>query len=333
VPAYDIIGDVHGQADLLVTLLRKLGYEERSGAFRHPERQAIFVGDFIDRGPKQLETVNLARRMIDAGSARAVMGNHEFNAIAWFLPHPDQPGDFLRTHRGAKGQKNRKQHEEFLAVVGDNRQLHRELVDWFFELPLWLDLPGVRIVHACWHPGFMARLGPMLAPGERLDEAIMPAVTREPAREEEQDSPDFSPFKAADAITKGMEVPLPDGVHYSDKEGVRRNRMRVTWWNPAATTLRAAAFPQAGYFRLGGDGVRDLPETPVPPHKVFGLNSGPPRAAGRGGGLRGLQRRPWRTPLRLSVGRGSSPPGGSLLLGRDVATLKSKWTSGTDEFL
>ena len=44
--AYDIIGDIHGQADKLEALLRTLGYRDTAGAWRHPERQAIFVGDF-----------------------------------------------------------------------------------------------------------------------------------------------------------------------------------------------------------------------------------------------------------------------------------------------
>jgi hypothetical protein len=46
----------------------------------------------IDRGPKQLATVDLVRRMVEAGSARGVMGNHEFNAIAWATPDPEHPG-------------------------------------------------------------------------------------------------------------------------------------------------------------------------------------------------------------------------------------------------
>ena len=80
--AYDIIGDIHGQADKLHALLGKLGYRYRQGAYRHPSRTVIFVGDFIDRGPRQVESVMTARRMVDAGFAMAVMGNHEFNAMA-----------------------------------------------------------------------------------------------------------------------------------------------------------------------------------------------------------------------------------------------------------
>ena len=114
---YDIIGDIHGEAAMLEALLRQLGYRETAGAWRHPDRTAVFVGDFIDRGPEQLRTVALVRRMLDAGSALAVMGNHELNAIAWHTPHFDGSGDFCRTHAGRKGEKNRHQHARFLGEI------------------------------------------------------------------------------------------------------------------------------------------------------------------------------------------------------------------------
>ena len=80
---YDFVGDIRGHADALHRLLRELDYAEIDGVFRHPERQMIFVGDFIDRGPQQREVLRIARSMCDAGAAGAVMGNHEFNAIGW----------------------------------------------------------------------------------------------------------------------------------------------------------------------------------------------------------------------------------------------------------
>ena len=144
---YDIIGDIHGQADKLEALLRKLGYREAAGVWHHPERQVIFVGDFIDRGPAQLRSVNIARRMVDAGTALAVMGNHELNAIAWHTPNARQPGEYLRPHRSVKwGNKNRQQHERFLAEVEQQPKLHAELIDWFLTLPLWLELTRLRVV-------------------------------------------------------------------------------------------------------------------------------------------------------------------------------------------
>ena len=51
----DFIGDVHGCGDKLLGLLRALGYDDHDGAFTHPDRTAVFVGDLIDRGPQQVE--------------------------------------------------------------------------------------------------------------------------------------------------------------------------------------------------------------------------------------------------------------------------------------
>ena len=82
--SYDIIGDIHGQMGKLTGLLAELGYREQAGAYRHPERRtAVFLGDLIDRGPNQVETVNIVRAMMDAGTGQCVMGNHEFNAIGY----------------------------------------------------------------------------------------------------------------------------------------------------------------------------------------------------------------------------------------------------------
>ena len=95
---YDLIGDIHGHAAALQRLLKSLGYSRQKGIYRHPERQAIFLGDFIDRGPKIRETLEIVRPMIDSEAALAVMGNHELNALAFHTPHPEKPGSHLRPH-------------------------------------------------------------------------------------------------------------------------------------------------------------------------------------------------------------------------------------------
>ena len=98
---YDLIGDIHGHADTLQQLLAKLGYAKHKGVYRHPDRQAIFLGDFIDRGPKIRETLEIVRPMIDSGAALAVMGNPELNALAFHTPDPEKPGSHLRPHNEA----------------------------------------------------------------------------------------------------------------------------------------------------------------------------------------------------------------------------------------
>ena len=83
---FDIIGDIHGHADALRRLLEAMGYLRHGDVYRHPTRTFVFAGDFVDRGPLQRETLHIARAMVEAGTARAVMGNHEFNAIAYATP-------------------------------------------------------------------------------------------------------------------------------------------------------------------------------------------------------------------------------------------------------
>jgi hypothetical protein len=61
----DIIGDIHGRADELEALLKKLGYREHSGCYRHPHRNALFLGDLIDRGNQNARVVRIVRDMVD----------------------------------------------------------------------------------------------------------------------------------------------------------------------------------------------------------------------------------------------------------------------------
>ena len=112
---YDVIGDIHGHADALRRLLARLGYVQRDGCFRHAERQVIFLGDFIDRGPEIQGVLEIARTMVDGGAALAVMGNHEFNAVAFHLEHPEVPGTYLRQ----RNDKNIRQHRETLTQLPD----------------------------------------------------------------------------------------------------------------------------------------------------------------------------------------------------------------------
>jgi diadenosine tetraphosphatase ApaH/serine/threonine PP2A family protein phosphatase len=254
---YDVIGDIHGQADKLAALLRKIGYRETAGAWRHPERQAIFVGDFIDRGPAQLRSVDTVRRMVDAGAALAVMGNHEFNAIAWHTPDSRQPGEYLRPHDSARwGAKNRTQHAAFLAEVEGQPALHAEIIDWFLTLPLWLDLPGFRVVHACWHPRLMAWVAPHLRDGRYLTRDLMVAATDEP-EDAQKDNAEPSIFKAVECVTKGIEIPLPAGHAFQDKDGHVRTRVRVRWWDEGATTYRTGVM-------LSPEELEALPDRPIP---------------------------------------------------------------------
>ncbi|MFF8029808.1 polynucleotide kinase-phosphatase [Streptomyces sp. NPDC007896] len=78
---FDIIGDIHGCASELETLLGKLGYTD--GA--HPQgRTAVFVGDLVDRGPDTPGVLRRVMSMVAAGNALCVPGNHE-NKLGRYL--------------------------------------------------------------------------------------------------------------------------------------------------------------------------------------------------------------------------------------------------------
>ncbi len=81
---FDILGDVHGCGDELELLLAKLGYaRDGDGTFRHGERTAVFVGDLVDRGPRVADVLDIAQKMIAAGSALCVRGNHDDKVLRY----------------------------------------------------------------------------------------------------------------------------------------------------------------------------------------------------------------------------------------------------------
>ncbi|MFI0962536.1 polynucleotide kinase-phosphatase [Streptomyces sp. NPDC021080] len=78
---FDIVGDIHGCASELETLLGKLGYADGV----HPEgRTAVFVGDLVDRGPDSPGVLRRVMSMVASGNALCVPGNHE-NKLGRYL--------------------------------------------------------------------------------------------------------------------------------------------------------------------------------------------------------------------------------------------------------
>jgi len=246
---YDVIGDVHGCAAPLTDLLTRLGYHvnQSHGAYEHPTRQAIFVGDLVDRGPAQLEVLRIVKGMVDAGSAQIVMGNHEFNAVAYDTPSPD--GGFLRAHTA----KNTSQHRAFLDQVdGDTRT---EFVDWFTTLPLWLDLGGLRVVHACWHEPSTRVVVDVLGSNRftSRDQFVRATAKGDPL------------YEAIEVLLKGPEIDLVGHGQqpYFDKDGNGRSRARVAWWDDDATTLRTLAVMGTNFKTVDGEPYPLLPDAEV----------------------------------------------------------------------
>ena len=239
---FDLIGDIHGHAAPLRRLLDRLGYKESDGCYRHPNRRVVFLGDFIDRGPAIRETLRIVRSMIDRGAALAVMGNHEFNALGYHTLGRD--GKPLRAH----SDKNRKVHEATLAAFANYPEEWRDYLAWFLTLPLYLEVAGFRVVHACWDDASIASLNGR----NRLDEATLRKAACKGTPE----------YDAVEVLLKGREVELPDGYSFSDKSGFSRSKMRTRWWlSGKGLTFRDWVFPDSD----------TIPALPVPAASVAAL--------------------------------------------------------------
>lgn len=253
---YDIIGDIHGQATKLEALLHNMGYcyNEQRQCWSHSNRKVLFVGDFVDRGPEQIRTLQIVRSMVDNGCAKAVMGNHEFNAIAWFEKDPLAPGQHLRKHT----EKNFHQHQRFLDEVEQDSAVHKDWIDWFYTLPLWID-DEVRVIHACWHTPSMKLLTPLLGPNNTLTPELVEKASRKGSAE----------FEAVELLCKGMEVALPEGAVFVDKQGVSRTQTRTAWWDETRTTYKQASLVNAEL-------AAQLPDDPIPLHSLVNYDNEKP---------------------------------------------------------
>jgi hypothetical protein len=240
----DVVADVHGEFDALLGLLRHLGY--RDGV--HPAgRHLIFLGDLTDRGPDSPAVVAYVRRLVDADLAQCVLGNHELNILLeerkegndWYFGQSEPAAP--QTVRQADGQV-------------------RDAVRAFFRrLPLVLERPDLRIVHACWEPAMVERVrggADVLALYHgwraRIDEALdFLDITDEVERERAQQN--RNPVKV---LTSGLEQRTAVPFHAG---GRLRRLERVEWWNTYPQDAPLCIFGHYSRARTPGEPLSGPP--------------------------------------------------------------------------
>ncbi len=231
---YDIIGDIHGKADKLHALLQTLGYTKTADGYHAPAgHKAIFLGDFIDRGNGQLQVLNTVFAMLDNNQAYAVMGNHEYNAIGYATQNG---GGFYRK----RNEQNTIQHQAFLLETGIDTPLHRHWINRFYELPLWLDLPELRVVHACYDQNAIKLLSPYLK-----NNRLTPDSFRYTAEQSDTES-------AIERLLKGIEIHLKKPNFLIDGSGNKRQNLRLAWWHDNFDGLSLQEISAASQCDLSG---------------------------------------------------------------------------------
>ena len=233
---YDIVGDVHGMAATLRSLLDMLGYERSRGHYRHPEgRRLVFVGDIIDRGPDPLGCLDLVASLVDRGEALMILGNHELNAMHYMHEPP------LREH----SEKNSKQFRSTLHQIEAEPERWPQALAFLSSLPTRLELDGgaLRIIHACWDEENLRHLP------ERID---TPELLRRTAAGGDL-------IDAVETCLKGPEEPWEP---YIDKNGFRRDRRRIPWWLDHPREAPLTVFGHYWFPWRPEEGIGVTPETP-----------------------------------------------------------------------
>lgn len=223
---YDIIGDVHGQAEMLKDLLKSMGYKKKNGVYAHKSRKAVFVGDFINRGPQIRETILIIRSMVESGSALAILGNHELNAIIFELK--DQAGrPFMKRLLKYRMPLNQT-FQEFAHIPKE----YKSHIKWMRTLPLYLELDGIRVVHACWQDESIDLIRQNVTEG-KLRKSLLKKIGK--------NGSDMS--KAFWQACKGIDFKLPNDLLVYDKTGQAHRRFRTKWWlNPEGMTFNELSF-------------------------------------------------------------------------------------------
>lgn len=246
----DFIGDVHGHYNELVELLRKMEYETLNGVWQHPQRKAVFVGDFISRGPSSLKVLELVKSMVENHKGYAILGNHELNMVGYFsLRKNGQPIARLAPSNQAQMEQIK---NEFKSVKDLNTALK-----WLKRQPLYIDFGSARVVHAYWSKRNISIINSTL----RISK-----LSKKRIKEIFKGNTEFA--KAVGQTTRGIEIDLPKDLIVKDSKNVRRTNFRIKWWED----------PRNKTFRAIGFGNRfELPEYTIPKELLFPFDVYPPK--------------------------------------------------------
>jgi hypothetical protein len=210
---YVIIGDVHGMFDALETLLQTLGFSKKNNAYQHPKYIAIFAGDFVDRGKRQRDVIELIRAMVEHGSAKAILGNHEYGVIYSYSINPETQQPQLVCNSRLK--------EECNTILKDYPLAGKDttdMIEWLKSLPLYLQLDQLRVVHATWDEIAIEKLEPFTEQGQLTSEGWRQAVIK---------TGDL--YRLIRPLIRGVTARLPDHLKTHPHAPYRRD-YRVSWW-------------------------------------------------------------------------------------------------------
>jgi hypothetical protein len=137
-----IIGDIHGQYDKLVALLRESGLLDADLTWSGGDTHLWFTGDFLDRGPDGIRVVDLVMRLqgeakAAGGEVNSLLGNHEVLFLGAYQFGKEQSGSMFALGWLRNG-----------GIVSDMEQATPEQIAWLKDLPAMALVQDRLLVHA-----------------------------------------------------------------------------------------------------------------------------------------------------------------------------------------
>lgn len=139
---YFVIGDIHGKAGMLETLLHRWNGED----------QLLFLGDLIDRGENGRAVLERVKDLVEQKKATCLSGNHEYMFLAWL----DEPCERYEHYRRNGGDTTinsilGRPLEAPVDGIEDAKRVMEEaadLVTFIRQLPFYLETEELIFVHA-----------------------------------------------------------------------------------------------------------------------------------------------------------------------------------------
>ncbi len=140
-----VVGDIHGQHETLVALLRDAELIDQNLAWAACDKTLWLMGDLVDHGPDGVAVIELVMRLqreaaLAGGYVVALFGNHDvlFMAAHRFgtAPSSGDGGSFLAEWENNGGNRR------------DLERLTPEHVDWLTSLPAMARVGDDLLVHA-----------------------------------------------------------------------------------------------------------------------------------------------------------------------------------------
>jgi hypothetical protein len=151
--------------------------------------------------------------------AESILGDREFKAVCYArqnIPEDMRPDTF----------KNATEHAGFLEEYPYGTPAYNGVIDWFETLPVYIQKPGFKVIHACWHENALNVCMPHIRKKD--------GVLKESAYQAYDTENSAAFTDALDILLNGPRYNLPKGGTYIGSNGMPGKEAGILWWKDNA---------------------------------------------------------------------------------------------------